>query len=127
MESLLAYNSSSEGRFEGSDRTTKDEQNLNKRKVNLPGTDQGKDQEIEDVCATESGIQPYNNRMGPFPEPRNAVGLNECSYSKSKQTSLRNDHGSIVLPRTFSEPQFPMSFSNQEKKSPAFNSSLTQI
>ena len=39
---------------------------------------------------------------------------------------MRNDHGSIVLQRTFSEPQFPVSNSNQEKKSPAFNSSLTQ-
>ena len=126
MESLLAYNSSSD---EESDRTTKDEQNLKKRKVKLPGTDQGKDQAdqgIEDVCATESGIQTYNNQMGPFLEPRNHIGLNECSYSKSKQTSLRNDHGSIVLQRTFSEPQFPMSLSNQEKKSPAFNSSFTQ-
>ena len=123
MESLLAYNSSSD---EESDRTTKDEQNLKKRKVKLPGTDQGKDQEIKDVCATESGIQTYNNQMGPFLEPKNAFGLNEYSYSKSKQTSLRNDHGSIVLQRTFSEPQFPVSNSNQEKKSPAFNSSLTQ-
>ena len=40
MESLLAYNSSSD---EESDRTTKDEQNLKKRKVKLPGTDQGKE------------------------------------------------------------------------------------
>ena len=123
MESLLAYNSSSD---DESDRTTKDEQDFKKGKVKLPGTDQAKLQEIKDVCATESGTQPYNNRMGPFLEPRNAIGLNEYSYSKSKQTSLRNDHGSIVLQRTFSEPQFPMSFSNQEKKSPAFNSSLTQ-
>ena len=123
MESLLAYNSSSD---EESDRTSKDEQNFKKRKVKLPGTDQGKDQEIKDVCATESCIQTYNNQMGPFLEARNAFGLNECSYSKSKQTSMRNDHGSIVLQRTFSEPQFPMSFSNQEKKSPAFNRSLTQ-
>ena len=123
MESLLAYNSSSD---EESDRTTKDEQNLKIRKVKLPGTDQRKDQEIEDVSATESGIQTYNNQMGPFLEPRNAIGLNEFSYSKSKQTSLRNDHGSIVLQRTFSEPQFPVSFSSQEKKSPAFDSSLTQ-
>ena len=53
MESLLAYNSSSD---EESDRTTKDEQNFKKRKVKLPGTDQAKDQEIKDVCATESGI-----------------------------------------------------------------------
>ena len=123
MESLLAYNSSSD---EESDRTAKDEQNFKKRKVKLPGTDPGKDQEIEDVCVAETGIQPYNNRMKPFLEPGNAIGPNECSYSKSKQTSLRNDHGSIVLQRTFREPQFPMSFSNQEKKSPAFNSSLTQ-
>ena len=123
MESLLAYNSSSD---EESDRTIKDEQNFKKRKVKLPGTDQGKDQEIKDVCATESGIQPYNNQMGPFLEPRNAIGLNECSYSKSKQTSLRNDHGSIVLQRNFSEPQFPVGNSNQEKKSPAVNRSLTQ-
>lgn len=125
MESLLAYNSSSD---EESDRTSKDEQNVKKGKVKLPGTDQGKDQEIEDVCTTESGIQPNNNRMSPFLEPRNATGLNECSYSKSKQTSMWNDHGSIVLQRTFREPQFPdpMSFSNQERKSPAFNSSLTQ-
>ena len=123
MESLLAYNSSSD---EESDRTTKDEQNFKKRKVKLPGTDQGKDQEIKDVCATESGIQTYNNQMGPFLEPKNAFGLNEYSYSKSKQTSLRNDHGSIVLQRNFSEPQFPVSNSNQEKKSPAFSSSLTQ-
>ena len=55
MESLLAYNSSSD---EESDRTIKDEQNFKKRKVKLPGTDQGKDQEIKDVCATESGTQP---------------------------------------------------------------------
>ena len=123
MESLLAYNSSSD---EESDITTKYEQNLMKRKVKLPGTDQGKDKEIKDVCATESGLQPCNNQIGPFLEPRNAFGLNECSYSKSKQTSLRNDHGSIVLQRAFSEPQFPMTLSNQEKKSPAFNSSLTQ-
>ena len=120
---LLAYNSSSD---DESDRTTKGEQNHKKRKVKLPGTDQAKDQEIKDVCATESGKQPYNNRMGPFLEPRNAIGLNECSDSKSNQTSLRNDHGSIVLQRAYSEPQFPMSLSNQEKKSPAFNSSLTQ-
>ena len=60
MESLLAYNSSSD---EESDRTI-------------------------DTIAIE--------RTGPFLEPRNAIGLNECSYSKSKQTSLRNDHGSIV-------------------------------
>ena len=51
MERLLAYNSSSD---EESDRTTKDEQNLMKREVKLPGTDQGKDQEIKDVCVTES-------------------------------------------------------------------------
>ena len=42
MESLLAYNSSSD---EESDRTIKDEQNFKKRKVKLPGTDQAKDQQ----------------------------------------------------------------------------------
>ena len=119
MESLLAYNSSSD---EESDRTTKDEQNFKNRKVKLPG----RDQEIKDVCVTESGIQTYNNRTGTSLESGNAIGLNKCNYSKSKQSSLRNDHGSIVLQRTFSEPQFPVSNSNQEKKSPAFDSSLTQ-
>ena len=82
MERLLAYNSSSD---EESDRTTKDEQNLMKREVKLPGTDQGKDQEIKDVCATESCIQTYNNQMGPFLEARNAFGLNPALNNPAQE------------------------------------------
>ena len=128
MESLVVYVSSSDSEeSEESDKTSRirELQNSKKRKLTK------EKEQWNNIGGVKSVTRPDEKRLKPFLQSSDASGMKN-NFSESNQTSAGHETYKVSgynrsgLPYDFDEPHSLANFSCNEKKPPAFVSSVTQ-